>query len=119
MISDIQLSSAVFNGVPCETSQSQALRVIIRFRPLRHNGKQDAERRHMDPDAIDRVVRKYACALKLDWGYSAHSMGRHSSRRRSKTVCSSKTCRKPPGIRDPSSTKLYDRRSYNSEKAAS
>jgi hypothetical protein len=33
------------------------------FRPLRHNGKQDAERRHMDPDAIDRVVRKYAAIL--------------------------------------------------------
>ena len=44
------------------------------FRPLRHNGKQDAERRHMDPDAIDRVVRKYAGALGLDRGYSAHSM---------------------------------------------
>jgi integrase len=26
------------------------------FRPLRHNGKRDEERRHMDPDAIDRVV---------------------------------------------------------------
>ena len=44
------------------------------FRPLRHNGKQDEERRHMDPDAIDRVVRKYATALGLDRGYSAHSM---------------------------------------------
>jgi integrase/recombinase XerD len=28
----------------------------------------------MDPDAIDRVVRKYAGALGLDRGYSAHSM---------------------------------------------
>ena len=28
----------------------------------------------MDPDAIDRVVRKYAAALGLDRGYSAHSM---------------------------------------------
>jgi integrase/recombinase XerD len=44
------------------------------FRPLKHNGKQDAERRHMDPDAIDRVVRKYAAALGLDRRYSAHSM---------------------------------------------
>jgi integrase/recombinase XerD len=28
----------------------------------------------MDPDAIDRVVRKYAGDLGLDRGYSAHSM---------------------------------------------
>jgi integrase len=44
------------------------------FRSLRHNGKQDATRRHMDPDAIDRVVRKYASEIGLDRGYSAHSM---------------------------------------------
>ena len=30
------------------------------FRPLKHNGKCRDERRHMEPDAIDRVVRKYA-----------------------------------------------------------
>jgi hypothetical protein len=44
------------------------------FRPLKHNGKRQEERRRMDPDAIDRVVRKYAAALSLDRGYSAHSM---------------------------------------------
>jgi integrase len=44
------------------------------FRPLKHNGKRRDERRRMDPDAIDRVVRKYAGALGLDRGYSAHSM---------------------------------------------
>jgi hypothetical protein len=30
------------------------------FRPLRHNGKRQEKRRGMDPDAIDRIVRKYA-----------------------------------------------------------
>src|SRR3974390_2745033 len=44
------------------------------FRPLKHNGKRQEERRAMDPDAIDRVVRKYAGELGLDRGYSAHSM---------------------------------------------
>jgi integrase/recombinase XerD len=44
------------------------------FWPLRHNGKQGTDRRHIDPGAIDRVVRKYAAALGLDRGYSAHSM---------------------------------------------
>jgi integrase/recombinase XerD len=43
------------------------------FRPLKHNAKRQDERRRMDPDAIDRVVRKYAAELGLDRGYSAHS----------------------------------------------
>jgi hypothetical protein len=30
-----------------------------------------------------------------------------------------RTCRRPPGHRDPGITKLYDRREYNPEKAAS
>jgi site-specific recombinase XerD len=44
------------------------------FRPLKHNGKRREERRGMDPDAIDRVVRKYAGDVGLNRGYSAHSM---------------------------------------------
>jgi integrase/recombinase XerD len=45
------------------------------FRPLNHNGRQTERRRRMDPDAIDRVVRKYAGAeLGLLRDYSAHSM---------------------------------------------
>ena len=30
------------------------------FRPLSHNRKGQEGRRHMDPDAIDRVLRKHA-----------------------------------------------------------
>src|SRR5436190_3687672 len=44
------------------------------FRPLKHNGKRQDERRCMDPDAIDRVVRKYAGALGLEREDSAHSL---------------------------------------------
>jgi hypothetical protein len=33
------------------------------FRPLKHNGKRREERRRMDSDAIDRVVRKYVAGL--------------------------------------------------------
>ena len=75
------------------------------FRPLKHNGKRCDERRGMDPDAIDRVARKYATALGLDRGYSAHSMRATSSPRRSRTARSSRTCRRPPGtvIRAPRS----------------
>jgi hypothetical protein len=35
---------------------------------LRPNGKRQDERRPMDPDAIDRVVRKFAAGLGLDRG---------------------------------------------------
>ena len=89
------------------------------FRPLHHNGKRQDQRRGMDPDAIGRVVRKYATELGLDRGYPAHSMRatfrRRSSPRRLRTAPSSRTFRH----RDPGTTKLYDRRGYNPEKAAS
>jgi site-specific recombinase XerC len=69
------------------------------FRPLKHNGKRRDERRQMDPDAVDRVVRKYA-ALRLG-SIAATRRIRCApplSPRRSKTAPSSRTCRKPPGI---------------------
>jgi integrase/recombinase XerD len=90
------------------------------FRPLRHNGKQDVARRHMDPDAIDRVVRKkYAAALGLDRGYSAHSMRATFITTALENGAQLEDVQKAAGHRDPSTTKLYDRRGYNPEKAAS
>ena len=35
------------------------------FQPLRHSGKRRDKRRRIDPDAIDRVVRKCASELGL------------------------------------------------------
>jgi integrase/recombinase XerD len=89
------------------------------FRPLRHNGKRDEDRRHMDPDAIDRVVRKYAGALGLDRGYSAHSMRATFITTALENGAQLEDVQKAAGHRDPSTTKLYDRRGYNPEKAAS
>ena len=89
------------------------------FRPLKHNGKQDAARRHMDPDAIDRVVRKYAGELGLDRGYSAHSMRATFITTALENGAQLEDVQKAAGHRDPSTTKLYDRRGYNPEKAAS
>src|SRR5258708_24609464 len=80
------------------------------FRPLRHNGKQDAERRHMDPDAVDRVVRKYAAALGLDRGYSAHSMRATFITTALENGAQLEDVQKTAGHRDPSTTKVYDRR---------
>jgi integrase/recombinase XerD len=89
------------------------------FRPLRHNGKRRDERRAMDPDAIDRVVRKYAGALGLDRGYSAHSMRATFITTALENGAQLEDVQKAAGHRDPSTTKLYDRRGYNPEKAAS
>jgi integrase/recombinase XerD len=73
----------------------------------------------MDPDAIDRVVRKYATALGLDRGYSAHSMRATFITTALENGAQLEDVQKAAGHRDPSTTKLYDRRVYNPEKAAS
>jgi integrase/recombinase XerD len=89
------------------------------FRPLRHNGKRQNERRRMDPDAIDRLVRKYAGELGLDRGYSAHSMRATFITTALENGAQLEDVQKAAGHRDPGTTKLYDRRGYNPEKAAS
>jgi integrase/recombinase XerD len=89
------------------------------FRPLRHNGKRQEERWRMDPDAIDRVVRKYAATLGLDRGYSAYSMRATFITTALENGAQLEDVQKAAGHRDPSTTKLYDRRGYNPEKAAS
>ena len=45
------------------------------FRPVRgRNRKEQESRRHLHPDVIDRVLKKYARHIGLGRGYSAHSM---------------------------------------------
>jgi integrase/recombinase XerD len=69
------------------------------------------KRRPMDPDAIDRVLRKHAGAIGLDRGYSAHSM---------RATFITTTLENGASLEeDPGTTKLYDSRSYNPEKSAS
>lgn len=89
------------------------------FRPLKHNGKQQESRRAMRPDAIDRLVRKYAKLIGLDRGYSAHSMRTTFITTALENGASLEDVQKAAGHRDPSTTKLYDRRGYNPEKSAS
>jgi integrase/recombinase XerD len=67
----------------------------------------------MDPDAIDRVVRKYAAALGLDRGYSAHSMRAAFITTALENGAQLEDVQKAAGHRDPSTTKLYDRHRYN------
>jgi integrase/recombinase XerD len=89
------------------------------FRPLRGNQKPLEPAGRMDPDAIDRVVRKYAARIGLDRGYSAHSMRATFITTALENGAQLEDVQKAAGHRDPSTTKLYDRRHYNPEKAAS
>lgn len=88
------------------------------FRPLRHNGRSRASRRHVAPDAIDRVLRKYAARIGLARGYSAHSMRATFITTALENGASLEQVQRAVGHRDPSTTKLYDRRGYNPEKSA-
>lgn len=89
------------------------------FRPLKHNGKQSGVRRPMHPDAIDRVLRKHAATVGMPRGYSAHSMRATFITTALENGAQLEDVQKAAGHRDPSTTKLYDRRGYNPEKAAS
>jgi integrase/recombinase XerD len=89
------------------------------FRPLSHNRKKQELRRHMHPDAIDRVLRKYAKAIGLDRGYSAHSMRATFITTAPENGCSLEDVQRAAGHREPSTTKLDDRRGYNPEKSTS
>ncbi len=89
------------------------------FRPLHHNGMRCDARRHMHPDAVDRVVRKHARCIGLDRGYSAHSMRATFITTALDNGASLEDVQRAAGHRDPSTTKLYDRRGYDPEKSAS
>lgn len=80
------------------------------FRPLRGNKKPLDPSGRMDPDAIDRVVRKYAATIGLDRGYSAHSMRATFITTALENGAQFEDVQKAAGHRDPSTTKLYDRR---------
>ena len=89
------------------------------FRPLSHNRKRQESRRHMDPDAIDRVLRKRAAAIGLTRGYSAHSMRATFSTTALENGATPDDVQRAAGHSEPGTTKLYDRRGYNPEKSAS
>jgi integrase/recombinase XerD len=89
------------------------------FRPVRGNAKPLDRAGRMNPDAIDRLVRKYAAEIGLARGYSAHSMRATFITTALENGAPLEDVQKAAGHRDPSTTKLYDRRGYNPERAAS
>lgn len=89
------------------------------FLPVRANGQQADPRRHLAPDAIDRVLRRYARQIGLDRGYSAHSMRATFITTALDNGASLEDVQRAAGHADPSTTRLYDRRGYNPERSAS
>jgi Phage integrase family len=65
------------------------------------------------------VERKYAAEIGLARGYSAHSMRATFITTALENGAQLEDVQKAAGHRDPSTTKLYDRRGYNPKKAAS
>ena len=64
-------------------------------------------------------MRKYAAAIGQQRGYSAHSMRATFITTALENGAKLEDVQKAAGHRDISTTKLYDRRGYNAEKAAS
>ncbi len=89
------------------------------FRPVRGNREGLDARRHLHPDVIDRVLRKYARKIGVTRGYSAHSMRATFITTALDNGASLEDVQSAAGHADPSTTKLYDRRGYNPEKSAS
>nr|WP_275437555.1 tyrosine-type recombinase/integrase [Roseomonas mucosa] len=89
------------------------------FRPLKGNTRALDPTGRLDPDSIDRILRRHAAAIGLTRGYSAHSMRATFITTALENGAQLEDVQKAAGHRDPSTTKLYDRRGYNPEKAAS
>lgn len=90
------------------------------FRPVRGNGRRQELRRFLEPQMVDRIVKKYVKdALGTAAGYSAHSMRATFITTALQNGASLEDVQEAVGHADPSTTKLYDRRGYNPEKAAS
>jgi integrase len=83
------------------------------FRPVRGNRREQDVRRHLHPDVIDRVLRKYARKIGVTRGYSAHSMRATFITTALDNGASLEDVQSAAGHADPSTTKLYDRRGYH------
>ena len=88
------------------------------FRPLKHNGRQQAERWRMDPARSTAWSGNMPSASGSIGATRRNRCARRSSSRRLRTTLQLEDV-KAAAYRDRSATKLYDRRGYNPEKPAS
>jgi len=89
------------------------------FRAVKKSWKNADERRHLHPDLIDRIVRKYVeKALGIDHGFSAHSCRATFATTSLTNGSSLEDVQEALGHADATTTKLYDKRGFNPEKSA-
>ena len=99
----------------CDDLAGPLFRPVLQDISRQHNRDQ---RRHLHPESVDRILRKYASLAGLDTGYSAHSMRATFITTALDKGASLEDVQRDVGHADPSTTKLYDRRGYNPEKSA-
>lgn len=88
------------------------------FRPLGPNQNSAEPCRHLNPIAVDRILRKYARLAGLGHGYSAHSMRATFITTALHNGASLEDVQRDVGHANPTTTKLYDRRGHNPENSA-
>lgn len=89
------------------------------FRPVRKARGIEDPRRHLHPEMVDLILRKYVAQLGLGHGFSAHSMRATFITTALNNGASLEDVQRDVGHADPTTTKLYDRRGHNPEKSAS
>jgi len=85
----------------------------------RHTNESPTLERHLDPDTIDRVVKRHALGLGFAGKYSAHSMRATFITTTLENGSPLEEVQRAAGHSDPGTTKLYDRRGFDPERGAS
>lgn len=88
------------------------------FRPLPRRRCDPRPARAMHPCTVDRILRRYARAIGIFRGYSAHSMRATFITTALENGANLEDVQRDVGHADPSTTKLYDRRGRNHERSA-
>lgn len=89
---------------------------LFRAMPSRHSST--TVRRHLHPETVDRVLRKYARLAGMDSGYSAHSMRASFITTALANGAKLEDAQQAAGHADPATTQLYDRRGHEPERSA-
>ncbi len=89
------------------------------FKPIRTNLRGRSTDNHLDPWTVDHILRKYQRKAGIKGNFSAHSMRATFVTTALENGCPLEDVQHDAGHADPSTTKLYDRRGRDPEKAAS
>ena len=89
------------------------------FRPVRRNQHGEAADRHLHPQQVDRVFRRWCRKVGITRGFSSHSMRTTCATTALKNGASLEQVQDLLGHANPSTTKLYDHRGFDPEHSAS